>query len=72
MVVVFISSFSVDPYLRYHRGRATLSQVSASKLLNRNEHLVGVLKDAARRCHEQSSLAASIPWFAVSVALLSV
>ncbi|CAE7701319.1 Catsper1 [Symbiodinium sp. CCMP2592] len=34
--------------------KRTLFQVSASKLLNRNEHLVGVLKDAARRCHEQS------------------
>ncbi|CAE7250825.1 Catsper1 [Symbiodinium sp. CCMP2456] len=34
--------------------KRTLFQVSASKLLNRNEHLVSVLKDAAKRCHEQS------------------
>jgi len=34
--------------------KRTLFQVSASKLLHGNEHLIGTLKNAAGRCHEYS------------------
>lgn len=34
--------------------KRTLFQVSARKLLAKNEHLLGMLTDAAQRCHERS------------------